>query len=124
MRTTRADVGTYRDLEAYRAARTLMVDVCRETTAAAPLDRVAADRERLSHAVVSLAMHIVDGWSTHDPLLRDEHLSQAYARADEAAKLIEVCRADGTISVSEAEALMELQHRTRTALKSSFPAEC
>jgi len=104
-----------------------MVDVCREampTTPTMPPDRAAVDRERLSRVVVSLAMHIVDGWSTHDPLLRDEHLSQAYACADEAAKLIDVCRADGTVSDSEAEALLELQHRTRTALKSSFPVEC
>lgn len=97
---------SYRDLEAYRLARTLLADAYREE-AASP---------RLGRAALTVALRVLDGARADDPEVRRRHLQASLAAAEELESLVEHYEDQGRISPELAAEMRELSRRTEIAL--------
>ena len=97
---------SYRDLEAYRLARTLLADACRED----------APSPRLGRMALTVALHVLDGARAEDPSARHEHLRASLEAAGELERLLDEFEAREAISPELAAEMRQLCERTELAL--------
>ena len=97
---------SYRDLEAYRLARSLLADACRDEAPSPRLGRVA----------LTVAIHVLDGARSEDPEVRRRHLQASLDAAEELDELIAELEARDAIAPDLAAEMRQLCERTEVAL--------
>lgn len=98
--------GSYRDHEAYRLARTLLADACRDD----------APSPRLGRMALTVAIHVLDGTRTEDPQVRRRHLQASLHAAEELEILLEQLEASSSISEELASEMRRLCDKTEIAI--------
>jgi hypothetical protein len=98
--------GSYRDLEAYRLARTLLADACRDD----------APSPRLGRMALTVALHVLDGTRAEEPGIRRGHLEAALRAAEELEHLLETLETSEAISEELALEMRHLCDRTGVAI--------
>ncbi len=108
---------SYRDFEAYRLARHLLVD-------SGPEGEVEAGPETapdsLSRTALAVAMNLVDGTTCTDKVARRGHLQASLEATALLGQLIAEGRRDGRIDASAAEELLAMQRRAVASLQASL----
>ena len=99
---------SYRQQEAFRLARTLLVDACTATEGAARVPPVSA----LGTAAASAAVHVAEGCVALSDAESLRHLRASLAATGRLAAQIRDCVRQGVLPPARAAGLLELQEAT------------